>query len=830
MKLLNIANKVIEYSFYLIFFLVPLALTGDTSELFEFNKLWLTFVLTIVVGAAWITKMIVRKEFRLQRTPLDIPIAIFLVAQIISTIFSMDTHVSLWGYYSRFNGGLYSIFAYVFLFYAFVSNFKDINENQKENKFSLNFLIYGIGLLVFFVGIYISSLIKSTEFSVIPFQMFATLTTALAAFFIFLKAAPSGFMRKTFYTILSSALLVVLWGLPSHFGFDPTCLLFRGTFDVSCWTADFQPQIRIFSTLGQPDWLASYIAILIPVLFGLFFAFVKGKNFVFKKFQFLKNKDFYIAAILLIFLSISYLSLLYSGSRSIIAAFWLSFAALVIYFLIAFVKPKLSRETFNVNFKLVLSIVIVLYAITFFAGQPFSQLHIFTLKGIQEKVLTPPKSQTQVAKEEKTKQESASAAPVTELGGTDSGKIRLYVWEGAIDIWKHNLLFGSGLETYAYAYYQYRPAGHNLTSEWKFLYNKAHNEYLNYLATTGTVGIVAYLLMIGSFVFLSIRYLKKKIKNPTKKDFVIASIFFGYTTILIGNFFGFSVVMVNILFYLIPAFVFLLAGIIDFDKSYTLSFAKNEKLLLISRGQKIFIGVNLIFAIILLYFLAVFWTADRYYYLGSNFDNIGDYQTAYGYLQKSVELRPGEPVFRDELALNNAVLASAIIYQNQQSPTKQNEDLAKKFLQAAVTNSDRLVKEHPNNVVFWKKRVRIFYTLAQVDATYVPLALNAVEKTAELAPTDPDVSYNLGVLTGESGNFKKAIEILNNTVKLKPDYSNAYFALGIFYHQISLNDKGQVANRDYLKKAIDEMQFVLDNFGQNDQAQAAIDAWTKELR
>jgi len=73
MRLYNFCNKVIEYSFYLLFFLVPLAFTSDTSELFEFNKLWLTFGITIVISLAWITKMIIRKEARIQRTPLDIP-------------------------------------------------------------------------------------------------------------------------------------------------------------------------------------------------------------------------------------------------------------------------------------------------------------------------------------------------------------------------------------------------------------------------------------------------------------------------------------------------------------------------------------------------------------------------------------------------------------------------------------------------------------------------------------------------------------------------------------------------------------------------------------
>src|ERR1035437_39567 len=118
MKLLNICNKIIEYGFYAIFFLIPLVLDANTSELFEFNKMWLTFILSLVVLAAWISKMVIKRQFKIQRTPLDIPIILFLLSQVISTVFSIDRHVSLWGYYSRFNGGLFSTIAYVFLYYA----------------------------------------------------------------------------------------------------------------------------------------------------------------------------------------------------------------------------------------------------------------------------------------------------------------------------------------------------------------------------------------------------------------------------------------------------------------------------------------------------------------------------------------------------------------------------------------------------------------------------------------------------------------------------------------------------------------------------------------
>src|SRR5205807_2511334 len=68
-------------------------------------------------------KMIVDKRFIWKKTPLDLPMFLFLLSQILSTIFSTDLHTSLWGYYSRSNGGLFSILSYILLYYALVSNF-----------------------------------------------------------------------------------------------------------------------------------------------------------------------------------------------------------------------------------------------------------------------------------------------------------------------------------------------------------------------------------------------------------------------------------------------------------------------------------------------------------------------------------------------------------------------------------------------------------------------------------------------------------------------------------------------------------------------------------
>src|SRR3972149_8457493 len=119
-NLFGFFDKSIAVCFYPIFFLVPLVMYPTTYELFEFNKMWVLFMLTIIVRFLWISKIILSGRIIFKRTPFDIPIFLFFLSQFLSTIFSIDPYVSLWGYYSRFNGGLLSIIAYIFLYYAFV--------------------------------------------------------------------------------------------------------------------------------------------------------------------------------------------------------------------------------------------------------------------------------------------------------------------------------------------------------------------------------------------------------------------------------------------------------------------------------------------------------------------------------------------------------------------------------------------------------------------------------------------------------------------------------------------------------------------------------------
>lgn len=744
MKISSFCDKIIRYSFYTLFLFVPLIFFSNTSELFEFNKMWLTFGLTIIIGAAWISKMIIERRMIFRKTPLDIPLVLFLISQIISTIFSFDSHVSFWGYYTRFNGGLLSLISYIFLYYALVSNL--------QIKHALHILF-----ISFISGIF-----------------------------------------------------TAIWGFPSHFGYDPTCLVFRGSLDTNCWTEAFKPTIRVFSTLGQPAWFAAYLNILLPL--SIIYTLIKLDT----------PKDKVKAIIYFTITLLFYVCLIFTNTRASNAAFLISESILwLILFSKKIYPPKTILKYFLIfNFAFAVC--------SFFYGAPIPSLEKFTFPALQKKLVAHAQIPTN----------TPNLPKIKTSGITDSGVIRLLVWRGAIDAWKAYPIFGTGVETFAFAYYRYRPQEHNLTSEWDYLYNKAHNEYLNYLTTSGIVGLGTYLAIIFTFLFLTFKYIyswksphnqqssaRQQVDKLTNHHFLlITALLSGYISILITNFFGFSVVIISLYFLLIPAFFFMITSPVDVahKKTYPPVSLFQWMLIIVISG----------IAWLMSYNLYLYWHADTVYALGNNLDKTSNYQQAYPLLENAVNLEPDEPVYKDELAVNLATLAQAFFLQKDSSTGAQ---LAEK----AITLDNQVIKDHPNNIVYWKNRLRILYSLGtsdqQNETNYLQEALRVLIKSRELAPTDPKISFNLGVLLGQTGNLPEGIKMLEKTVELKPDYRDAYYTLGLYYHQLAIGQTSAAASQSaqeivkdpqIQQKAIDTYEFILNNFSPDDsQIKKALEIW-----
>ena len=353
----------------LLFFLTPLIFSTGNSEQFELPKMYFIYGLALIIFATHIYNYLCGRAPLIRRTFLDIPLLLFLASQIISTIFSIDVHTSLFGYYSRMNGGLISLICY--------------------------------SLFYWILAVYIDEILK----------------------------------QKIIFYSLISGLIIAVYGIFEHFGIDK-----------SYWQQDVMA--RVFSTLGQPNWLAAYLCILLPLTFD----------------KFLKSKTFLGYSCYLFLVSCFYLCLLFTKSKSGIIA---AIVSLGIYGLI---------YLYNHKFKPSLSSGLLFLV--------FGLLSLTISNPIKDIFFHPQIVDSKLNIEDST------------LNITPSEDIRKIVWQGAFSLWRQYPLIGTGPETFAYTYYWVRPAAHNLTSEWNFLYNKAHNEYLNYLATTGTFGFVSYIIVI----------------------------------------------------------------------------------------------------------------------------------------------------------------------------------------------------------------------------------------------------------------------------------------------------------------------------------------------
>ncbi len=113
-------KNLIKLLLWLLVFLIPLIHVSNTKELFEFPKMFFAYGMGSTIIFLYLIGLIFGM-FKFKRPPWFI--TAFLLINIVAAIFSLDRYTSLWGYYSRFNGGLVSLVIYVGLFVVLTSLF-----------------------------------------------------------------------------------------------------------------------------------------------------------------------------------------------------------------------------------------------------------------------------------------------------------------------------------------------------------------------------------------------------------------------------------------------------------------------------------------------------------------------------------------------------------------------------------------------------------------------------------------------------------------------------------------------------------------------------------
>ena len=114
-------KKIAKGSIYLLVFLLPLFFLPWTSNVLEFNKQALLLLLVFVSLTSWLASILVSNRLEINVSFLHLPIVTLLLVIGITTIFSLSSYGSFWGWPLIIPAGFVSLLVFS-IFYFLVAN------------------------------------------------------------------------------------------------------------------------------------------------------------------------------------------------------------------------------------------------------------------------------------------------------------------------------------------------------------------------------------------------------------------------------------------------------------------------------------------------------------------------------------------------------------------------------------------------------------------------------------------------------------------------------------------------------------------------------------
>ncbi|MFH1598504.1 MAG: hypothetical protein ABIB97_05585 [Patescibacteria group bacterium] len=195
----SIYEKIIKTSVYFSVFLLPVFLLPFSQDLIEISKTILLYFFVSVASGTYLLQMVVEKRYKTTKNKINILVLSFLLLYIISTIFSLNWRVSLFGLLGYYDATLITtIFLVAFYFVIINTNWRrqDILKIFYSLFASAGLVIIFSTLQLFDVHLFSQIATQSRSFNLVAnsvsvFAVFLALIIPIAlGFIMFLKKTP----------------------------------------------------------------------------------------------------------------------------------------------------------------------------------------------------------------------------------------------------------------------------------------------------------------------------------------------------------------------------------------------------------------------------------------------------------------------------------------------------------------------------------------------------------------------------------------------------------------------------------------------------------------
>ena len=355
-----------------------------------------------------------------------------------------------------------------------------VNKNNFNSKNNIKFFLITLYIYLLLNLVITKSYNYTSITPSIFFIRFVLLVYVVEYFYI----NSHKFKKYFFYTLFFSILIVTLDGY-FQFIFDYNILGFQKfCYGGGCDSIDDKRRfMRLTGLLNKPI-IGSYIARLIPLLFGLFFLLKFNKT---KKFM-----DFFIVILAILATGLIFAS----GERT-------SFALVIGFFFIFLIITSYAKK-----FKFMIAAGIVSIILFFSIFFPILKFRMFDFTLLQAGI--------PVEKLEHDTQKNKSIEPLLDSMRKEQQKNSQYLIfskhhdshiKTAFLIFKDNMLFGTGMKSFRIVCRKYEIDSDSCTTH-------PHNLLMQFLSELGFVGFLFYLASFMFFALILIKkFIKKKLNN-----------------------------------------------------------------------------------------------------------------------------------------------------------------------------------------------------------------------------------------------------------------------------------------------------------------------------
>lgn len=580
-----------------------------------------------------------------------------------------------------------------------------------------------------FFGGFVLSVIAATLFSIAPQVSFwgsyfrqsgfiSFLSYMVFFLLLLLNVRKKEQFKRIFIALLGTASVVALIGILQKF-----VPAFSGFWDVDLFLG------RIFSTLGHPNYLATYFVLIFPFTFALFLERKDGST--------IQNSSLrkIFSGVLFVLM---FFALLLTEGRAGILAFVVGFFFFFIFYGFMAHKKWLIWAA--------VSVPVILFLMALFAN-------VFRSSDVVQKTVL--------------------NRALLESGNLRSIETRLVMWPKVVEMIKNRPLLGYGPETFPIAFSAFASPKLLDVENMSDIADRAHNEFLDMASNVGFLGLIFYAGFIVSLFVIGFSIIKK-LSSWNEKLFVLAALT-GIISLLTANQFGFSVSAHYVYFWLIAALILLLSR---FDRSQISKILQGLEELRVTekeislpwlRSQVVIFVVVFITGIssaLFIYFWNVRPVAADYYFEKSRSTFV--LEDRLNLLNKALSLNPHQNYYRFNYF--DTVLTS--LFPSVAIEEKQHVlQLGKSLLDQANT----YVSGKDGLVYFYYGRLYTAY--AQYDQLYFDEAEKSFLKASELSPIYPYIYLLWGDMAQQKGDYEKAVQKYEKFLQLSPKYWQWKFEL-----------------------------------------------------